>query len=79
MVSQRERQFFVKLGKRIKQLRMDRGLRQEDMEDYGLAYKYYQRIESPGSRPANITMLTMLKICKALDVEPRELFEFEDL
>jgi len=74
-----ERDFFLKLGRRIKQLRQARGLRQEDMEDHGIPYKYYQRIESPGSRPANITMRTLLKIAKALQVEPREFFRFEKL
>lgn len=74
----RERDFFVKLGKRIQELRKEKGLRQEDMEDYGIAYKYYQRIEAPGSHPANITMRTLLKIAKALEVEPHELMDFED-
>jgi DNA-binding Xre family transcriptional regulator len=73
-----ERDFFVRLGRRIKQLRQERGLTQEDMEEHGLAYKYYQRIESPGSRPANITLRTLLKICRALDCEPRDLFQFDD-
>ena len=76
--SRQEREFFIKLGRRIKQLRNQRGLRQEDMEDHGIAYKYYQRIESPGSNPANITLRTLLKICRALDVEPVELFKFDD-
>lgn len=74
----RENEFFIKLGKRIKQLRKEKGLRQEDMEDHGIAYKYYQRIEAPGSKPANITMRTLLKIANALEVEPREFFDFEN-
>ena len=73
-----EKVFFTRLGKRIQYLRKQKGLRQEDMEEYGIGYKYYQRIESPGSKPANITMKTLLKIANALGVEPRELFEFED-
>jgi len=73
----KEREFFIKLGRRIKKLRQKKGLRQEDMEDFGIAYKYYQRIESPGSRPANITMKTLLKIAKALEVEPYQLFLFD--
>lgn len=73
-----EKQFFIKLGKRIQKLRKDKGLRQEDMEDHGIAYKYYQRIEAPGSKPANITMRTLLKIADALEVEPHELFIFKD-
>lgn len=74
----REKDFFVKLGRRIKKLREQRGLRQEDMEDFGIGYKYYQRIEAPGSHPANITMRTLLKIARALDAEPSEFFKFDE-
>ena len=74
----KEGEFFVKLGKRIAQVRKERGLKQEDMEDHGIPYKYFQRIEAPGSNPANITMRTLLKIAKALEVEPHELLDFED-
>ena len=73
----REKDFFIQLGRRIKKLRQEKGLRQEDMEDFGIPYKYYQRIESPGKRPANITMKTFLKIAKALEVEPYQLFLFD--
>ena len=73
-----DKQFFIRLGKRIAKLRKDKGLRQEDMEDFGIAYKYYQRIEAPGSRPANITMKTLLKIARSLEVEPFDLLNFDD-
>jgi len=73
----KEQEFFIKLGRRIKKLRQKKGLRQEDMEDFGIAYKYYQRIESPGKRPANITMKTLLKIAGAFEVEPYQLFLFD--
>jgi transcriptional regulator with XRE-family HTH domain len=73
----KEREFFLKLGQRIKKIRREKGLRQEDMEDFGIPYKYYQRIESPGKRPANITMKTLLKIAKALEVDPYQLFLFD--
>jgi transcriptional regulator with XRE-family HTH domain len=74
----REKEFFIRLGRRIKELRREKGLRQEDMEEFGIAYKYFQRIESPGSKPANITMKTLLKIANALEVEPIELFDFDE-
>jgi transcriptional regulator with XRE-family HTH domain len=74
----RDREFIIKLGRRIQQLRKEKNLRQEDMEDFGIAYKYYQRIESPGNNPANITMRTLLKIANALEVEPRDILDFED-
>lgn len=72
-----DKEFFTRLGRRIQELRKVRGLTQEDMEGYGIAYKYYQRIEAPGKNPANITMKTLLKIAKALKVEPGELLEFD--
>jgi transcriptional regulator with XRE-family HTH domain len=67
-----------RLGKRIQELRKKRGLRKEDMEEFGISYKYYQRIESPGSYPVNITLKTLLKIAHALEVEVSDLFDFED-
>ena len=33
------------VGERISQLRQARGLKQEDMCQFGFDYKYYQRIE----------------------------------
>jgi transcriptional regulator with XRE-family HTH domain len=66
-----------RLGKRIQELRKRRGLRQEDMEEFGIPYKYYQRIESPGSYPVNITLKTLMKIADALEVEVSEFFVFE--
>ena len=68
-----------KMGRRIKELRARRGLTQEEMEEFGIPYKYYQRIESPGSHPANLTLKTLLKIAAALEVEVSELFEFADV
>jgi transcriptional regulator with XRE-family HTH domain len=68
----------VKLGRRIRELRKQKGLTQEDMEEFGIPYKYYQRIESPGSRPANLTLKTLLKIARALDVELSDLFQFAE-
>jgi len=66
-----------RLGKRIQELRKKRGLRQEDMEEFGISYKYYQRIESPGSHPVNITLKTLLKIARALEVEVSDFFDFD--
>jgi len=73
-----DKQFFVRLDKRTAKPRKEKGHRQEDMEDFGIAYKYYQRIEAPGSRPANITMKTLLKIARSLAVEPGDLLNFDE-
>lgn len=61
------------IGNRIKELRKERGLRQEDMEEFGLSYRYYQKIESGR---ANITLGTVEKVARALKIDVRELFTF---
>jgi len=53
----------ILIGNRIKELRKRKGLKQEDMEKFGINYKYFQKIE--GGR-ANVTLQTLEKIAKAL-------------
>jgi transcriptional regulator with XRE-family HTH domain len=71
-----KRRFMEKLsiiiGKRLKEVRLSKGLRQEDMEKLGISYKYYQKIENGR---ANVTIETLEKIATVLEIEPRELFE----
>lgn len=62
------------VGKRIRQLRLERGLRQEDMCQFGFEYKYYQRIEY-GQK--NLTLKTLNRLAKAFGVKVEELFRFE--
>jgi transcriptional regulator with XRE-family HTH domain len=50
---------------RLKRLREARNLRQLDMEDLGLSYKYYQRLETGHVNP---TLLTMHRLAMALEV-----------
>jgi transcriptional regulator with XRE-family HTH domain len=59
------------LGKRLRHLRKARHLRQLDMEDLGLSYKYYQRLESGQVNP---TLLTLQKVALALNVSVSDLF-----
>ena len=63
--------FALKLGMRIKELRRARGLRQEDMEQFGLNYRYFQKIEAG---KANITLSTVERIAAALSVKVEEIF-----
>jgi transcriptional regulator with XRE-family HTH domain len=51
--------FFHLLGERIRKLRRQRGLSQEDMISYGFSARHWQQIEA--GRP--ITVLTLLRIC----------------
>ena len=59
------------LGKRIKEIRKEKGLRQEDMEALGLNYKYFQKIEQGR---ANVTLGTVDKVANALGVPAQVLF-----
>jgi putative transcriptional regulator len=59
------------IGKRIRELRKKKGLRQEDMQRFGINYKYYQRVETG---KANVTLNTIEKIASAFGIEAEDLF-----
>jgi transcriptional regulator with XRE-family HTH domain len=61
-------------GNRLRHLRKARKLRQLDMEDFGLSYKYYQRLESGHVNP---TLLTLYKLASAFEVSVYDLFRTE--
>jgi transcriptional regulator with XRE-family HTH domain len=50
-----------------------KGMRQEDLEQHGINYRYYGRIERG---LVNLTLDTLLKLCDIFDVTPTELFSF---
>jgi transcriptional regulator with XRE-family HTH domain len=58
-------------GNRLRCLRKERKLRQLDMEEFGLSYKYYQRLEAGQVNP---TLLTLHKVATALDVSVYDFF-----
>ena len=62
------------LGNRLRHLRKARNLRQLDVEELGLSYKYYQRIESGQVNP---TLLTLHKLAAAFEVTVCDLFRPE--
>jgi len=62
------------VGKRIRQLRLERGFTQEQMTRFGLDYKYYQRIEY-GEK--NLSLRTLLKIARAFDMSISELLALD--
>ncbi len=62
-----------KVGLRLKELRLAKGLKQEDLEKYGFSYRYYGSIERG---LANVTLETLLRICKIFDVMLSDLFSF---
>jgi transcriptional regulator with XRE-family HTH domain len=62
------------VGKRVRELRISRGLKQEQMCRFGFEYKYYQRIEY-GQK--NLSLKTLNKLAKAFGVPIAELFRFD--
>jgi transcriptional regulator with XRE-family HTH domain len=57
--------FFKRLGSKLRKMRNDRGLSQEDMILYGFSGKHWQQLEA--GRP--ITMTTIVRVCEALEVD----------
>jgi transcriptional regulator with XRE-family HTH domain len=62
------------VGNRIKQLRLDHGLTQEDMDDGedGIPYRTIQNIESGKSNPS---LRTLHRLSKRLDIDIRDLLD----
>jgi len=64
-----------RLAKHIKELRIERGLTQEEAaKKCGIKYKYYQ--EHEGSNPRDMRLSTIEKISKGLDVPLAKLMSF---
>jgi transcriptional regulator with XRE-family HTH domain len=72
--SSEEQQYLVRLGENIRQARKRTGHSQEVFADIaGFSRSYYTEIET-GKR--NISVLNLIKIMKALRVEPNEIIDF---
>ena len=63
------------LGIRFKELRLSKGLKQEDLEKWGFSYRYYGKIERG---LANVTLDTLIRLCNIFEVTLPELFDFMD-
>ena len=61
------------LCEKIQQLRKERGLTQEQMEDYELSLRQFQRIESGETR--NITLSNLFRISKAFNISLSDLLD----
>jgi transcriptional regulator with XRE-family HTH domain len=59
------------LGHRLKELRLAKGLRQEDLEDWGFSYRYYGRMERGLVNP---TLETLERLCDIFEVNLGDLF-----
>ena len=60
---------FRELGKRLKNLRKERGLSQEDMFSFGFSTRHWQQVEA--GRP--VTFTTVLRACDVFGIRPEEL------
>jgi transcriptional regulator with XRE-family HTH domain len=54
-----QQKFFLRFGKRVRELRRRHGHSQEDMISFGFSARHWQQIEA--GRP--ITVSTLLRIC----------------
>lgn len=61
---------FKEIGARIRKIRRDKGMVQEDMMAYGFTTRHYQRIETG----APITIKTAYRICKAFKISLSDIF-----
>jgi transcriptional regulator with XRE-family HTH domain len=64
-----QRQFFVGLGRRIRDLRRKHHHSQEDMISFGFSARHWQQIEA--GRP--ITVSTLLRICETFEISAERL------
>lgn len=70
-----EKEYFIALGNRIKELRLLKNISQTEIAyNCGFDKSNYNTIES-GKR--NPTLASLLKIAKALNISLKELFDFE--
>ncbi|MCV6604413.1 MAG: helix-turn-helix transcriptional regulator [Porticoccaceae bacterium] len=69
------REFSKALRQRIAQLRYQRGLTQEDMQQYGLSLRQYQRIES--GETENITLANLYRIATAFGLSVADLLNID--
>ena len=61
------------LGYRLKELRLTKGLRQEDLENYGFSYRYYGKMERGLVNP---TLETLEKLCSIFEISLSDMFLF---
>ncbi len=61
--------FFRALGYRIRTLRTERKLSQEDMISYGFSVRHWQMLEA--GRPS--TIFTLLRVCEAFEIPAEEI------
>ncbi|MFA6174174.1 MAG: helix-turn-helix transcriptional regulator [Kiritimatiellales bacterium] len=66
-------QFCSELRRKINKLRTERGLTQEDMQEFEISLRQFQRIEKGETK--NITLSNLFKLSKALKVSLSDLLD----
>ena len=67
----KDKQYLLRIGNNIRTIRKQRGYSQEEFADIaGFSRSYYTEIET-GKR--NISVLNLIKIIEALNVDPNEI------
>jgi len=66
-----------KFGKRVRKLRKDKMMTQEELAFYVGVHRTY--IGSVERAEKNLSLKNIFRIAKALDIDPMELFNFEDI
>jgi len=65
--------FKKKLGLRLKELRLSKDMKQEQLEEFGFSYRYYGRMERGLVNP---TAETLLRLCEIFNVPLVNLVSF---
>jgi len=69
-----DERFMALVANRIQEIRKNRELTQEDMQNFGFNYRYYQTIESG---TANLTLKTLNRLSKAFQTPATEFLRFD--
>ncbi len=64
------------IGLRLKELRLSKGLRQEDLERWDFSYRYYGKLERGVVNP---TLGTLIRLCEIFNVTLSDLFRFLEI
>jgi transcriptional regulator with XRE-family HTH domain len=70
-----EKDIAKQLGKRVRELRANKKLTQEELAgESGISLKYIQRIE--GKKPPNLGIVKVQELAKGFGIEPWQLLKF---
>lgn len=62
---------FLKLGERYRQLRLERGMIQEDVLEHNFSVRHYQQLEA--GRPHSLH--TFFRLCRMFQIDPEDLIK----